>query len=82
MEVRGEKQTFSFLVKFSVSSFFFILSLSVSEAFPLGSGGGAWCLKVTAKLGMFCCKEPPHCDTLHTDLSSAADLKGEKRRKT
>lgn len=37
--------------------------------------------KVPAKLGMFCCEEPPHCDTLHTDLSFTADLKGENKSK-
>lgn len=41
MEVRGERQTFPFLVEFSLFRLFLILFLSVSEAFPLGSGGGA-----------------------------------------
>lgn len=26
-------------------------------------------------MGMFCSKETPHCDTLHTHLSFTADLK-------
>lgn len=83
MEVRGEKQTFSFLVIYSLFLFFFLFSLYLFQrAFSLGSGGGAWCPKVPAKLGMFCCEEPPHCDTLHTDLSFTADLKArEKKRK-
>lgn len=51
MEVRGEKQTFLLSGDIlSVSPSFFLYSLSVSEAFPLGSGGGAWCPKVPAKL--------------------------------
>lgn len=50
MEVRWEKQTFLLSGDIlSVSSSFFY-SLSVSEAFPLGSGGGARCPKVPAKL--------------------------------
>lgn len=52
MEVRGEKQTFLLsgdILSVSSSSFFFY-SLSVSEAFPLGSGGGTRCPKVPEKL--------------------------------
>ncbi|CAB1427758.1 unnamed protein product [Pleuronectes platessa] len=36
--------------------------------------------KVPAKLEMFCCEELPHGDTLRSDLSSAAALKGERRK--
>lgn len=44
------------------------------------SESSAWSPKVPAKLGMFCCKELSHCDTLHADLGFTADLKGGKRK--
>lgn len=78
--VRGRFRLFSCLVISSLFLHFFnsLFSLSVTQAASLGFGGGAWCPKVPAKLEMLCCKELPHCDTLHTDLSFAADLKGER----
>lgn len=30
---------------------------------------------------MFCCKEPPHCDTLHTDFELCCRLEGRKEKK-
>lgn len=74
--VRGEKKTFYHSGDIlPVSS-----SLSVCFRGLFSLGGGARCPKVPAKLGMVCCEEQPHCDTLHTDLSFTADLKGEHKK--